>query len=119
MYIQENLTTSSIEIPEISWILPAELESKFWQHGSFSKLIFNDDKTAVIDIVEDTGKRAEYEAFIAKEQERIAEETRVQELKAYCTKKGLDFDTENQKVLDKRAARQAKADARAAKKARK
>ncbi len=53
------------------------------------------------------------------EQERIAEETRVQELKAYCTKKGLDFDTENQKVLDKRAARQAKADARAAKKARK
>lgn len=74
MYIQENLTTSSIEIPEISWILPAELESKFWQHGSFSKLIFNDDKTAVIDIVEDTGKRAEYEAFIAKEQERIAEE---------------------------------------------
>lgn len=51
------------------------------------------------------------------EQERIAEETRVQELKAYCTKKGLDFDTENQKVLDKRAARQVKADARAAKKA--
>lgn len=53
------------------------------------------------------------------EQERIAEETRVQELKAYCTKKGLDFDTENQKVLDKRAARQVKADARAAKKAKK
>lgn len=45
-----------------------------------------------------------------------AEENRIRELKEYCAKKGLDFDTENQKVLDKRAAKAAK---KAAKKARK
>lgn len=50
-------------------------------------------------------------------QEKEAEETRIQELKAYCEKKGLDFDAENQKVLDKRAAKAAKAAAKAAKKA--
>lgn len=51
------------------------------------------------------------------EQERIAEEIRVKELKEHCAKKGLDFDKENQKVLDKRAAREAKKAAKAAKKA--
>lgn len=50
-------------------------------------------------------------------QEKEAEETRIQELKVYCEKKGLDFDAENQKVLDKRAAKAAKAEAKAAKKA--
>lgn len=50
-------------------------------------------------------------------QEKEAEETRIQELKAYCEKKGLDFDAENQKVLNKRAAKAAKAEAKAAKKA--
>ena len=43
------------------------------------------------------------------EQERVAEEIRIQELKEKCAKKGLDFDKENQKVLDKRAAKAAKA----------
>ena len=42
------------------------------------------------------------------EQERVAEEIRIQELKEKCAKKGLDFDKENQKVLDKRAAKAAK-----------
>ena len=51
------------------------------------------------------------------EQERIAEENRVKELKDKCAKRGLDFDKENQKVLDKRAAKKAKADAKAAKRA--
>lgn len=51
------------------------------------------------------------------EQERIAEEIRVKELKEHCAKKGLDFDKENQKVLDKRAAKEAKKAAKAAKKA--
>lgn len=37
-----------------------------------------------------------------------AEEIRIKELKERCAKKGLDFDTENQKVLDKRAAKAAK-----------
>ena len=49
------------------------------------------------------------------EQERKSEEIRIQELKETCAKKGLDFDTENQKVLDKRAAKAAKAEAKAAK----
>lgn len=41
-------------------------------------------------------------------QAQEAEESRIQELKAYCEKTGKDFDTENQKVLDKRAAKAAK-----------
>lgn len=49
-------------------------------------------------------------------QEKEAEEIRIQELKAYCAKKGLDFDTENQKFLNKLAAKKAKAQAKAAKK---
>ncbi len=53
------------------------------------------------------------------EADRQTEENRIAELKAYCEKKGLDFEAENRKVLDKRAAQQAKAAARAAKKAKK
>lgn len=53
------------------------------------------------------------------EQERIAEENRIKELKEKCAKKGLDFEKENQKVLDKRAAAEAKKAAKAAKKAKK
>lgn len=41
-------------------------------------------------------------------QAQEAEENRIQELKAYCKKTGKDFDTENRKVLDKRAAKAAK-----------
>ena len=51
------------------------------------------------------------------EQERVAEEIRVKELKEKCAKKGLDFDKENQKVLNARAAKAAKKAAKAAKKA--
>lgn len=43
------------------------------------------------------------------EAERMAEEIRIKELKAYCEKKGLDFEKENQKILDKRAAKAARA----------
>ncbi|MDO4285024.1 MAG: MFS transporter [Eubacteriales bacterium] len=43
------------------------------------------------------------------QQERLAEESRIAELRAHCTKRDLDFDTENRKVLEKRAAKQAKA----------
>lgn len=53
------------------------------------------------------------------EQERAAEEIRIRELKEKCAKKGLDFDKENQKVLDKRAAKEAKKAAKAAKKVKK
>lgn len=43
---------------------------------------------------------------------RVAEENRIKELKEYCAKRGKDFDTENQKVLDKRAKKAAKKAAR-------
>ena len=38
----------------------------------------------------------------------MTEENRIAELRDYCAKKGLDFETENRKVLDKRAAQLAK-----------
>ena len=53
-----------------------------------------------------------------KEFDRIAEENRVKELKAKCEKKGLDFETENNKYLAIRAERERKWEAKqAAKKA--
>lgn len=55
-------------------------------------------------------------AEIAKQQIE-AEEIRIRELKETCAKKGLDFDTENQKYLDKKAKKDARKAARKAKKA--
>lgn len=49
------------------------------------------------------------------EQRAVAEASRIEELKAYCAKKGLDFDKENQKYLDKQAAKAAKKAAKKAK----
>ena len=48
-------------------------------------------------------------------QEKEAEEIRVKELREKCQKKGLDFYKENQKILDKRAAKEAKKAAKEAK----
>ena len=42
------------------------------------------------------------------EAERIHEEHRIEDLKARCAKKGLDFDTENAKYLAKQAKKAAK-----------
>lgn len=64
------------------------------------------------------------EVYIApEEQDRLEmeqaakemEESRIAELREKCAKKGLDFDTENRKYLDMLAAKQAKAEAKAAK----
>ena len=49
------------------------------------------------------------------QQQKEAEENRVKELKEYCEKKGLDFDTENRKYLDKKAKKDAKKAAKKAK----
>lgn len=49
------------------------------------------------------------------EQEAKAEEIRIKKLHELCDKKGLDFETENQKVFDKRAAKAAKQAAKAEK----
>ena len=58
--------------------------------------------------------RTKQRAEIAKQQAE-AEENRIKELKEYCQKKGLDFDTENQKYLDKKARKDAKKAAKKAK----
>ena len=50
------------------------------------------------------------------QQQKEAEENRVKELKEYCEKKGLDFETENQKYLDKKAKKDARKAAKKAKK---
>lgn len=44
------------------------------------------------------------------------EANRVADLKALCRKKGLDFDTENKKYLDKQAKKEVKAAAKATRK---
>lgn len=49
------------------------------------------------------------------EQDRIAEENRIKELKAKCEKKGLNFDEEEAKYQAKLAAQKAKEEAKAAK----
>lgn len=55
-------------------------------------------------------------AIEQEEQDRIAEEKRIEELKAKCEKKGLNFEEEEAKYQAKLAARKAKAEAKAAKK---
>ena len=45
------------------------------------------------------------------------EESRIADLKEKCEKQGLDFETENRKYLEKEAAKKAKAEAKAAKRA--
>mgnify|MGYP003298689933 CR=1 FL=1 len=37
------------------------------------------------------------------ENSRLAEEARISDLKAKCAKRGLDFDSENRKYLDKKS----------------
>ena len=49
-------------------------------------------------------------------QKEEAEAVRIAELKERCAKRGLDFDAENQKVLDKRARKAARKAARKGKK---
>ena len=56
-------------------------------------------------------ERREREALAAQH-----EADRIADLKALCQRKGLDFDTENQKYLDRQAKKEAKAAAKAARK---
>jgi len=58
---------------------------------------------------------AELERREIEAQKADVEANRIADLKEKCAKKGLDFDTENQKYLDKIAAKQAKAEKKAAK----
>lgn len=82
MYIQENLTTTPYELPGISWEVPAALEGKLTQYGAFAKLVLNDGRTALLDIVEDSGRRAAFEAQRAQEQAEQAARARAAALEA-------------------------------------
>lgn len=61
----------------------------------------------------------EREAMEQERLERIAEEKRIEELKAKCAKKGLDFDAEEAKYQAKQAEQRAKAEAKKKKGAKK
>lgn len=78
MYIQEDLTTTPYEIPDISWELTPELEEKFNQCGVFSKLVLNEDRTAIVDIVEDADRKAAFE--VRKMQEAEEDALQMQEM---------------------------------------
>ncbi|MBD5460604.1 MAG: hypothetical protein HDR26_06640 [Lachnospiraceae bacterium] len=52
----------------------------------------------------------ELERMEAEKAEREREENRIHDLQEYCAGKGLNFDAENQKYLDKQAAKQRKAE---------
>ncbi|MCM1284543.1 MAG: MFS transporter [Acetobacter sp.] len=69
-------------------------------------------KAAVLARGEEWIEPEELERMEQEEAERIHEENRIHDLKEKCKKKGLDFDTENQKYLDKQKA---KAEKKAAK----
>lgn len=60
---------------------------------------------------------AELERREAEEAERQRELDRIADLKEHCRKKGLDFDAENKKYLARKAQKDAKAAAKAGKKA--
>ncbi|RKJ79704.1 hypothetical protein D7X33_07450 [Butyricicoccus sp. 1XD8-22] len=79
MYIQENLTTTPHEVPDCSWELPDALAEKFYRFGAFSKLVLNDDRSAIADIVEDTERREEHEKARAREEQERAEREAEQE----------------------------------------
>lgn len=57
-YIQKDLTTTPYEIPGISWELTESLLEKFRTHKGLSKLVFSDDGTQLMDITEDSDKKA-------------------------------------------------------------
>ncbi len=65
-------------------------------------------KEAVLARGEEWIEPEELERREKEEAARIHEEDRIADLKARCAKKGLDFDTENEKYLTKRAAKEAK-----------
>ncbi len=65
-------------------------------------------KEAVLARGEEWIEPEELERREKEEAARLHEEDRIADLKARCAKKGLDFDTENEKYLAKRAAKEAK-----------
>lgn len=89
MYVQENLTTTPYEVPGVSWELPEALAGKFWAFGAFAKLVLDEGRTRVVDVVEDGARRAAVEAETAQEaaenaarRERQAEQAKAEALES-------------------------------------
>ena len=98
-------------------ILPfIDLEKKLPQ---INKDLMERKKQAVLARGEEWIEPEEQDRIEREKADAEREENRVRDLKERCAKKGLDFDTENAKYLEKAAAQKAKADAKAAKKNRK
>lgn len=73
-------------------------------------------KQAVLDRGEEWIEPEELERIEREKAEAEHEANRIADLRERCMKKGLDFETENAKYLEKAAAKKAKAEAKAAKK---
>ena len=109
MYITKNLVTSTRMIPGQSYELNPELEQKFRQYRAFSKLVF-DAEGNLVDIVEDSDKKAAWEAEEAANRpdpltENLKEvrKQRARYLKAFDIYKsnvsyGVETETEEQKA---------------------
>ena len=86
------------QLPMVHEALTARRKAEAEAHG---EVYYSDEEKAAMEQAEN---------------DRIAEENRIKELKAKCAKKGLNFDEEEAKYQAKLAADRAKAEARAAKK---
>ena len=80
------------------------------------KTILEHQKQAVLEAGGTWIEPAERLRMEQEEAERMAEEARIEELKAYCKKKGLDFEMQEAGYQKKLADKRAKAEAKARKK---
>ncbi len=96
VYLAVDMITFAISIILI-WRLNVEKNLKAEQQQ-----IIENQKAAVLAEGGTWIDPAERERMEQEEADRKAEEDRIAELKELCQKKGLDFETENQKYLDKK-----------------
>lgn len=80
------------------------------------KTILEHQKKAVLEAGGTWIEPAERLRMEQEEAERVAEQARIEELQAYCKKKGLDFETQEANYQKKLADKRAKAEAKARKK---
>lgn len=95
MYLTMDMITFAISIV-LLWRLNVEKHLKEDQ-----ALIIEHQKEAVLASGGTWVDPAERERREQEEADKEAEESRIRELKAFCEKKGLDFETENRKYLKK------------------
>ena len=98
-------------------ILPfIDLEKKLPQ---INKDLLERKKQAVLARGEEWIEPEEQDRIEREKSEREREENRIRDLKERCQKRGLDFEAENAKYMEKRAEKERRAAEKAARKARK